>query len=335
MSTAVTTFNPGKLPDYLKNIEPSAVTKALAGSGGAGFPRRLSIKGGVFRFIVSGKEVSTIDERFLDIVIVNSQPTVGRQWYAKQFSEDSNQGPACWSSNGDVPDPDVGSTRQHTNCRDCPKNVKGSGTGDSKACRYSKRLAVVLANDLEGEILQLSLPAKSIFGEAVKDQMPLQTYAQWLLAHNPPINADTVVTQIRFDTAEESPKLYFKTIRYLEQHEHDIVKGHAASQDAHDAILMTVAPAYKLDEPALAAPAAAPQIASPARKAGGDSTPDESAVAAAPATKKRGRPAKAKTNGEATLETPEPVVRAKPEPMQVPPSPGLSSVVAAWDTDDE
>ena len=103
MATNVVQFNPAQLPSFAKKGEVSAMAKALAGGGG--FGKRLSIKGGVFRLIVDGKEVSAIDERFLDVVLVAAATKIGRTWYAKKFTEEGNQGPACWSAEGVTPDP--------------------------------------------------------------------------------------------------------------------------------------------------------------------------------------------------------------------------------------
>src|ERR1035437_6854584 len=134
MSTEVAVFNPKQLPSFAKTGEVSAIAKALAGGSG-GFGKRLSIKGGVFRLVVDGKEVSAIDERYLDVVIVAAAPKVGRTWYAHKWDpkNESGEGPACWSSNGDVPDP-TSADKQSETCATCEKNVKGSGEGESRAC---------------------------------------------------------------------------------------------------------------------------------------------------------------------------------------------------------
>ena len=39
-------------------------------SGGAGGNKRISIKGGVFRKIVGGKEIGAIEDRFMNIIFV-------------------------------------------------------------------------------------------------------------------------------------------------------------------------------------------------------------------------------------------------------------------------
>ena len=59
-------------------------TKAVAGSG-VGGAKRISIKGGVFRKFVGGKEVGAIDERHMDIVFVRMAHDPSRTYYAKVY----------------------------------------------------------------------------------------------------------------------------------------------------------------------------------------------------------------------------------------------------------
>jgi hypothetical protein len=235
----VTLFNPGKAPAFVRaRSELSPMAKALAGGGGGGGGKRISIKGGVFRLMVNGKEVTAIDERYLDVVMVNAAPNISRVFYAKPYDGDAVSAPDCWSADGKTPSPDA-ANKQSGACEGCPKNIAGSGQGNSRACRYQQRLAVVLANDVGGDVLQLTLPATSIFGKAVGDDRPLQEYARYLTAQN--VDPSEVVTRMKFDTKSESPKLTFKATRWIDEEEHALVKQASESDDAKRAITMTVA----------------------------------------------------------------------------------------------
>ena len=247
----LTTFNPGQLPAHLRSVGISDTAKALAGGGQTG--NRLSIKGGVFRLVVDGKEIAAIEERYLDIVIVAAAPKVSRTFYLAKYDADNPAAPDCQSQNGDVPDK-TSKAPQAATCNSCPQNVKGSGQGDSRACRYSQRVAVVLANDIEGDVMQLSLPALSLFGKAEGDNRPLQEYARWLTAQG--IDPTMLVTRLKFDTKSESPKLFFKAMRWLEQDEFDICREAGASADAQKAIMLT--PAAMDGVTTAAAPVAVP-----------------------------------------------------------------------------
>jgi len=233
----VAVFNPSQVPAFAKKGELSAIAKALAGGGGGG-TKRISIKGGVFRLMADGKQVASIDERYLDVVVVNAAPKISRTFYANAYDPDTPAGPDCWSADGERPAFEVQNPQADT-CANCPKNVKGSGNGEARACRFSQRLAVVLANDIEGDVLQLTLPATSIFGKENGDDRPLQAYSRWLVAQG--IGPDMVVTRMKFDTKAESPKLFFKPMRWLTDDEHDTCVKQGQSDVATRAITMTVA----------------------------------------------------------------------------------------------
>jgi hypothetical protein len=310
---AVVQFNPAQVPAFARAAELSEIAKALSGGGAGG--KRISIKGGVFRLLDGGKEIAAIDERYLDVVLVKAAPKVGRVFYLKSYDAASPAGPDCWSPDGLTPSPEA-ENPQAKSCATCPKNVAGSGNGNSRACRYQQRVAVVLANDMEGAVMQLALPATSLFGQAQGDKRPLQEYARWLAAQR--INPETVVTRLRFDTDSESPKLFFKAMRWLSEEEYATVQQQAASEDATKAVTMTVA---KVDNVAPADPFDGPGTP-PKGKAAAAVPPDadEDADEAPPPVAKRGRPRKA----EAEVESEPP-----------PPSPAKAKAVPLPDDDDE
>jgi len=236
-------FNPNQTPAFARKGELSALAKSLTGGAGGGGGKRISIKGGVFRLMADGKEITSIDDRHLDVVIVNAAPKISRTFYAGQYVEGETKGPDCWSADGDKPDASIEEPQAH-DCASCPMNVKGSGQGDSKACRFSQRLAVVLANDIGGDVMQLTLAATSIFGKEEGDKRPLQAYARYLAAQN--INPETLVTQLRFDTKAAVPKLFFKPVRWLEDDEYAVAVKKGESTEAKMAVTMSVAkPAEK------------------------------------------------------------------------------------------
>jgi len=202
------------LPAHLKALELDDTTKALMGGGSN--TKRISIEGGVWRLLVNGKEIAQKEERNLNVVIVAASPKVGRTFFAGVYKKGEVSAPDCWSSDGDHPDASV-KEPQAKSCATCPQNIKGSGQGDSRACRFSQRLAVVLDNDINGDVFQLTLPSTSIFGEGESGKWPLQTYAKMIGGKGVPITA--VVTEMRFDTASSTPKVTFKPVRFLEANE--------------------------------------------------------------------------------------------------------------------
>ena len=257
----MTIFQGSNLPAYLQNVELDATTKNLAGGSG-GNNRRISIKGGVFRMMVNGEELMINEERAMNVVIVASSP-LGRTFYEGTYdSEAAPKAPSCWSPDNTKPDAAVKEPQAST-CMSCPQNIKGSGQGDSRACRFNQRIAVVLEGDLSGDVYQLSLPSTSIFGKGVDGQkLPMQAYVQTIAALKLPIGA--VVTEMRFDTASSTPKLVFRGIRPLEESEYAISVRQGQSEDALRAITMTVS---QMDGVKPAAAPAAQQIVAPVSKA--------------------------------------------------------------------
>jgi hypothetical protein len=238
--TAVTLFTQGNvaIPDYLKNVELDDTTKKLAGNGGG---MRISIRGSVWRLMNGGEEISRNEDRAMNVVVVASSPDVSRNYYDGPYEDGQSVPPTCWSSDDKTPDANVPEDqKQSASCATCPQNIAGSGNnGESRACKYARRLAVALENDPKGGVYQLQLPAQSIFGKPEADgKMPLQAYAKLLVQNKLPINA--VVTEMRFDTNSSTPKVTFRPVRPLTQEEYERAKEQGQSQEAQEAIRFTV-----------------------------------------------------------------------------------------------
>ena len=260
----MTLFSKGgnTLPAHLKNLQLDATTKALMGGSGNGGGKRISIRGNVFRMMVDGKEIAQNEDRAMNIIIAAANANVSRTFYAGTYQEGQAMAPTCWSNDGVTPD--IKSEQpQASKCASCQQNIKGSGQGDSRACRFSQRLAVLLENDIRGDIYQLTLPAQSIFGAAENGKMPLQSYAKFLGSHGLPVTA--VVTEMRFDTASATPRLTFKAVRPLNEEELAMTQDKGQSTEAKLAIAATAAQmdgATKAEfiRPAVEAPKAEPKV---------------------------------------------------------------------------
>jgi hypothetical protein len=226
-------------------------TKALMGNAvSTTSVKRISIKGSVFRMMVAGKEVAQNEDRAMPVVIVAAAPHNSRTFYDATYSEDAVvKTPTCYSDDGIIPNTKSLDT-QSKSCKDCPQNIDGSASsGKGRACRYSRRLAVVLENDQKGDVFQLTLPAQSIFGKGENGKMPLESYVRLLGSNN--VSVTSVVTEMRFDTASATPKLTFKALRYLEEDEFINSQEKGKTQEAKTAIGSTAA---DLDTPKLTAP---------------------------------------------------------------------------------
>jgi hypothetical protein len=241
----MTLFKSGSvIPDYLREAA-DATTKDIAGSSGG---KQISIKGGVWRMVVGGEEVAKNEDRAMNFVVIASGKGVTRTFYADKYEEGKDIKPACWSAEGVVPNEEVPNPQAKA-CATCPQNIEGSGDGKARACRYSKRLAVALENDIGGNIYRLSVPAKSYFGRAEGEKMPLQAFGKFLSGHGIPITG--IVTEARFDTAEAVPVLKFRAVRPLTKEEWELGKAQSQTEDARQAIELKMVPSKTESMPAL------------------------------------------------------------------------------------
>jgi hypothetical protein len=331
-------FNPAaERPSYaVAKQEASSLTKSLAGSGYPG--KRISIKGCAFRLIDQGKEIAAIEERYLDIVIVRAAEHIGRTYYAEDFDEAKATAPDCWSADGVAPDT-TASKPQCENCASCPQNIKGSGKDESRACRFSQRIAVVLANDMEGDVLQLNLPATSLFGKEEGDNRPLQAYARYLSANK--ANVEQFITRMKFDLGAPNPKLFFKPMRWLTPEEYEVCKAQSVMDEATRAVTMTVA---QTDNTAAKLPATLGKPLPPvaAKPAPAEPVEAEEPPAPAPAVgkgkkKPAAKPAAVAQPAPAADDeppAPEPKVRPQAATPTMPTRTAVAQVAAEWDTDD-
>jgi hypothetical protein len=250
------------IPAHLRNLGTDEATKALAGNkatktAGSSM-KRISIKAGVFRMIVDGKEVAQNEDRAMPIIIAAAAAHDSRTYYGKAFVEgQAVSAPDCWSNDGKTPDAKA-ENPQAARCLDCPQNIAGSGQGNSRACKYSRRLAVLLENDPTQSVYQITLPSNSLWGSE-SGKLGIKPYAEFLGSHG--LGVTHVVTEMRFDTASSSPKLHFKATRPLTEEEIVGVIESGKSKEAQRAIGATAA---ELDGAKLAAPKAevtpAPEI---------------------------------------------------------------------------
>ncbi len=301
MSNDVALFEQAQVPDYIKSAELDDLTKALGGSSGG--VRRISLRGKKFRMVVNGEEITKSNSDRLNIVVVNGTRFVARKYYAGAYQAGEALPPDCWSNDGTTPDASI-ETPQHHNCQECPMNIKGSGMGESRACRFEKRLAVVLADDLGGPIYQLALPSKSYFGRSDDNKaMPFEQYAKYVATQG--YNINQIVTEMRMDDDSDTAKVTFRPISFLSKEEWELAKRQGTTQEAKSAVVMTP---YQADTKGKESP----KLAAPAK-----------VMSEAPA--------------EEVEEVAEPVKRATKKAAATEPAPkkDLASIMSDWAVDDE
>jgi len=134
----------------------SALTQSVATTTSV---RRIQTNtNGTFKRIVGGEQIGKAIRGEFNAIIVSMLPKVSRTFYAGKYDPDAKPTmPDCWSNNGDTPEVKAGN-RQSANCANCPKNIDGSGeNGKGKACRFQRRVALLLEGDDASDMEQLPL----------------------------------------------------------------------------------------------------------------------------------------------------------------------------------
>jgi hypothetical protein len=252
------------LPDFLQTGGVSELTKSLMGNTGT---KRIVSKNGIFRKEIGGREMGKV-KGDLNVIIVNSSPKVGRIFYAKQWTPDAEPtAPDCFSNDGHAPD--AGSENpQAARCDTCPQNIKGSGMGNSKACRYSRRIAVLLEDDfgtaLEGEVYQMNLASKSLFGESpAENTHTFENYIKYL--GNNGKSLDWYITRMSFNENNDNQSLLFTPVEHIKRNHYDVITKVGNTPAVKKMVLMTpyqaqTGAAPKLEAPKPAAPQAVAKV---------------------------------------------------------------------------
>jgi len=132
--------------------------------------------------------------------------------------------------------------------------------GNSKSCRYSRRLALVLEEDfgtsLEGEVYQMNLASKSLFGDAVGDNThPFESYTKYLANNGKSL--DYVVTQISFNEDNDNQSVLFTPLRFINKGEYTVTSEVVKKPEVQKMVTMTP---YQADASGRAPKLEAPKV---------------------------------------------------------------------------
>ena len=232
----------------------SALAQKIATSSSSSTRRIQANINGTFKKMVNGEQVGNAIRGEFNAIVVGMLTNVSRIFYKEKFDPNKEATlPNCWSNNGDKPEAGA-SDPQHSNCADCPKNIKGSGENGGKACRYQRRVSLLLEGDESGTVYQFNIPAKSLFGKGTGNIHPFESYVKFLV--NNSMSPDLVVTNISFDSNAETMELVFSPVREVSDAEYELI---LAAQERPETDMYTkltaaqadgVSKAPKLDKPA-------------------------------------------------------------------------------------
>ena len=220
---------------------PSALTQSLMKASRL---KRISPRNGKFVRVVNGDTAGKLAEPLRVVLVGVAQATAQRVFYMKAYDPSADAtAPDCWSNDGNKPDVSI-KKPQGTTCETCPQNVKGSGQGATRACRFERRVAVVLPDEIggnnEGDVYQIKLASKSIFGKGAGQLFPLNAYIDYVIANGE--NIDGVVTEMSFDE-DDNQVVFFRAVDFVASHPElqAVVADAVESSEAHKAVVLTVA----------------------------------------------------------------------------------------------
>ena len=301
MSNEVSIFKQSGAVSTAGKRELSELAKSLASSGTTS--RRIQTNtNGTFKRLINGEQVGNAVRGDINVIIIHALPKVSRVFYAGAYDPNAKPTlPDCWSNDGDKPEASAGN-KQAPNCTSCEMNVVGSGSnGKGRACRFQRRIAVMLEGDMTGEVYQFNVPAKSLFGKGTGNVHPFESYVKYLLGHHE--SPDTVVTNISYDLNADSMELLFTPVRGLNDDEYALVKEAQKDPSTKRLCELTVAAQDGAKKQQVApAPTPAPQVTR-------SDEPDE--------------------------EVEEPKKRVAPKAETVAASASLASVISAWGDGDD
>jgi hypothetical protein len=236
--------------------EPSALGKLLAPET---MLRRIATNtNGTFKRMINGEQIGDAVRGSLNIIIVDALAKVSRVYYKGKYDPNAKPTlPDCWSNLGDRPE-STAENRQAASCAECPMNVKGSGENGGRACRYQRRLAVLVEGDPTGEVYQFNVPAKSLFGTGSGNVHPFESYVKFLAANQE--SPDTVVTNVSYDLNADSMELQFTPVRQIDDAEYALVQAAQADPATKRYVQLTVAQADGATKAATSKAAEAPVV---------------------------------------------------------------------------
>lgn len=252
MSNDMTIFSSG-VPTTTTRRPLSELTKSIdVGFGG----RRIQLNtNGTFKRIINGEQIGRAASGAINVIIVAMLAKVSRSFYTAAYDPNAKPTlPDCWSNMGETPESNV-PNRQAATCAACPQNIAGSGgNGTSRACRYERRLGVMLEGDPSGDVYQLKIPAKSLYAKGNGNTHGFESYVKFLIANEHSV--DYVVTTVAYDLDADTMEVNFTPVRPITDQEELLVIAAQKNPETQKLIQLT---AGAVDGAKAAAPTPAPK----------------------------------------------------------------------------
>lgn len=215
-------------PPSIFQARGSSLNQAAQANIALGFAV-VTYRGKIWRLVYQGEEEIVRDPMrpdepagSIEAVIIGAASAVSKQYYARPYTDGSDQAPDCYSLDGVKPEAGA-PQKQNALCATCAQNQWGSRVTDdgrrAKRCADAKRIAIVPAGDIENDAfggpMLLRIPPTSL--------PALSLYAGNLARRGAPLEA--LVTKIGFNHELAYPQLTFTPQRWLTDEEARLVVG--------------------------------------------------------------------------------------------------------------
>lgn len=216
----------------------SSLGEQIASTMSRGYNRIVTNTNGTFKCIRNGEQVGKPIRGEFNAIIVAMLQKPSREYYASAYDPDAKATlPDCWSPLGDKPE-EKSENRQAANCATCPQNIAGSGTnGKGRACRFKRKIAILLDGDSSGDVYQFNIPAKSLFGDGDGNTHPFESYCRFLVANG--TAPDLVVTTIAYNLDSDTMELTFTPAEPISDEQWELVQKAQADPTTQRLIRLT------------------------------------------------------------------------------------------------
>jgi hypothetical protein len=114
--------------------------------------------------------------------------------------------------------------------------------GNSKSCRYSRRIAVLLEDDfgtaLEGEVYQMNLASKSLFGNSPTPTAHMfESYVKYL--GNNGKSLDWYITKLSFNEDNDNQSILFSAVEHIKRSQYDVITRVGNTPEVQKMVIMT------------------------------------------------------------------------------------------------
>ena len=168
------------------------------------------------------------------VVVIGAAKNMHRQYYDAPFDGNNIKFPICFSSDSTKPDVKA-SVPQAKFCMACTKNIKGSGEGNTKACRIHQKIAISEYDNLKGPVHQFVITSASLFSKSESyEGMGFLQYVKKLIYQGQSISS--VVTKLTKTDEGIYSRVSFKPVAYLNRQELDYLRQRSNSEEVDDCL---------------------------------------------------------------------------------------------------